>query len=107
MLKEQGNSLSRSLELVGLVQAAAVLCEQEKKVEMKQREKNIRNIGHFHIGDVPARHEPGTGEIHFKNVLRAIRETGFKDFVAMEYVPSKDAMLTLAEVRELAFGSKG
>ena len=67
--------------------------------------KNIVHIGHFHVGDVPGRHEPGTGEIHYKNVLRAIRETGFKDFVAMEYVPSKDAMLTLAEARELAFGA--
>jgi hydroxypyruvate isomerase len=67
--------------------------------------KNIGHIGHFHVGDVPGRHEPGTGEIHYKNVLRAIRETGFKEFVAMEYVPSKDAMVTLAEVRQLAFGA--
>ena len=68
--------------------------------------KNIGHIGHFHVGDVPGRHEPGTGEIHFKNVLRAIRETGFRDFVAMEYIPSKDAMQTLAQVRELAFGER-
>lgn len=64
--------------------------------------KNIGLIGHFHIGDVPGRHEPGTGEIDHRNVFRAIRETGFRDFVAMEYVPSKDAMKTLIETRELA-----
>jgi hydroxypyruvate isomerase len=63
---------------------------------------NIRHIGHFHVGDVPGRHEPGTGEIHYGNVFRAIRETGFSDFVAMEYVPSKDAMTTLREARALA-----
>jgi hydroxypyruvate isomerase len=63
---------------------------------------NIAAIGHFHVGDVPGRHEPGTGEIHHGNVFRAIHETGYKDFVAMEYVPSKDAMKTLAEVRALA-----
>jgi hydroxypyruvate isomerase len=64
--------------------------------------KNIRDIAHFHIGDVPGRHEPGTGEIHHGNVFKAIRETGFSDFVAMEYVPSKDAMTTLRETRALA-----
>ena len=63
---------------------------------------NIGAIGHIHVGDVPGRHEPGTGEIHYGNVFKAIRETGFQDFVAMEYVPSRDAMRTLAEVRALA-----
>jgi hydroxypyruvate isomerase len=64
--------------------------------------KNIRDIAHFHVGDVPGRHEPGTGEIHYGNVFKAIRETGFSDFVAMEYVPSKDPMTTLREARALA-----
>lgn len=62
---------------------------------------NIRSIGHFHVGDVPGRHEPGTGEIHFGNVFQAIRHTGYRDFVAMEYVPSRDPMQTLAEARAL------
>jgi hydroxypyruvate isomerase len=64
--------------------------------------KNIAHIGHFHVGDVPGRHEPGTGEINYANVFKAIRETGFRDFVAMEYSPAKDAMETLAEVRKIA-----
>ena len=63
--------------------------------------KNIAAIAHFHVGDVPGRHEPGTGEIHHPNVFRAIRDTGFKGFVAMEYVPSKDAMQTLKDVRRM------
>jgi hydroxypyruvate isomerase len=63
--------------------------------------KNIADIGHFHVGDVPGRHEPGTGEIHYPNVFRAIRDTKFAGFVAMEYVPSKDAMQTLVEVRRM------
>lgn len=63
---------------------------------------NIGAIGHFHIGDVPGRHEPGTGEINFPNIFQAIRQTGYKDFAAVEYVPSKDSMATLAEVRALA-----
>jgi hydroxypyruvate isomerase len=63
---------------------------------------NIGAIGHFHVGDVPGRHEPGTGEIHYGNVFRAIYQTGYRDFVAAEYVPSGDAMATLAGMRALA-----
>jgi len=47
-------------------------------------------------------HEPGTGEINYHNVFRAIRDLGFKGFVAMEYRPSKDPMQTLAEVKRIA-----
>lgn len=68
--------------------------------------ENIGAIGHFHVGDVPGRHEPGTGEINFRNVFKAIRQTGYKDYVAVEYVPSRDAMTTLAEVRTLAADSR-
>ena len=63
--------------------------------------RNITRIGHFHVGDVPGRHEPGTGEINYANVFKTIRELGFREFVAMEYVPSKDAMATLAAVRRM------
>jgi hydroxypyruvate isomerase len=63
--------------------------------------RHIARIGHFHVGDVPGRHEPGTGEINYANVFAAIHELGYRGFVAMEYVPSKDAMTTLADVRRL------
>ena len=63
---------------------------------------NIALIGHFHVGDVPGRHEPGTGEINFPSVFRAIRATGFRDYAAMEYVPLDDAMTTLKMVRSIA-----
>ena len=62
---------------------------------------NIANIGHFHVADVPHRHEPGTGEIQYANVFRAIHETGYKGFAGMEYIPSKPVMKTLADVRDM------
>ena len=63
--------------------------------------RNIQAIAHFHVGDVPGRHEPGTGEIHYGNVFKAIAETGYGGFVAMEYNPSKPPMETLRDVRSL------
>jgi len=63
--------------------------------------QNIADIAHVHVGDVPGRHEPGTGEIHHPSVFRALREVGFQGFVAMEYVPLQDAVKTLREVRKM------
>ncbi len=50
--------------------------------------KNVGQIGHIQIADVPGRHEPGTGEINYANVLNAIDESGYEGFVALEYVPA-------------------
>jgi hydroxypyruvate isomerase len=50
--------------------------------------RNIRNnidrIGHFHVGDNPGRKQPGTGELNYKNIFKAIHETGYDGFVALE-----------------------
>ncbi len=62
---------------------------------------NIGAIAHFHVGDVPGRHEPGTGEIHYQNVFRAIHATGYQGYLGMEYIPTKDAIRTLADVRAM------
>ena len=51
--------------------------------------ENIDAIGHFHIADVPGRCEPGTGEINYKNVLKAILESGYRNYVGCEYNPSE------------------
>ncbi|MBR5871156.1 MAG: TIM barrel protein [Clostridia bacterium] len=46
--------------------------------------ENIDLIGHFHIGDNPGRREPGTGEINYDNVFRAIRDAGYNRYLAFE-----------------------
>ncbi|MBM3783484.1 MAG: TIM barrel protein [Acidobacteria bacterium] len=58
-------------------------------------------IAHIHIGDVPGRHEPGTGEIHHPNVFRALRDARYTGYVGMEYVASKDPMRTLRDVHKM------
>ncbi len=42
-------------------------------------------IAYFQVGDNPGRKEPGTGEIHYGNVFRHIREKGFDGIVGMEH----------------------
>jgi hydroxypyruvate isomerase len=65
---------------------------------------NIDRIGHFHVGDVPGRHEPGTGEINYRNVFKAIFELGdrFQGSVALEYSPLAPLEQDLAAMRALA-----
>jgi Hydroxypyruvate isomerase len=41
-------------------------------------------INHYHIADNPGRNEPGTGELNYVNILRAIKETGFDGYVGLE-----------------------
>lgn len=42
-------------------------------------------IAYFQVGDNPGRHEPGTGEVNFKNVFRHIHGKGFAGIVGMEH----------------------
>jgi len=44
-------------------------------------------IGHIQIADAPYRSQPGTGEINFRVVLRAISRLGFRGSIGLEYRP--------------------
>jgi len=45
---------------------------------------NIDKVGHFHIADVPGRHQPGTGEINYENLFARVVDTGWEGFAALE-----------------------
>lgn len=63
---------------------------------------NIDKIAHFHAADVPGRHEPGTGEINWPNVLAAIVQAGYEGYVGMEYQPTTATPESLQYVMALA-----
>ena len=51
-------------------------------------------IGHYHTGGNPGRNEiDDTQEIYYPAVMKAIIETGFKGFVAHEFVPKRENKL--------------
>jgi len=68
---------------------------------------NIRNfkdvIGHYHTGGNPGRNEiDDTQEIYYPAVMKAIIETGFKGFVAHEFVPKRpDKLASLRQAVEI------
>ena len=53
---------------------------------------NIRDyydeIAYFQLADVPGRYEPGTGEINYRNVFKAIHELEFQGILGLELSPS-------------------
>jgi hydroxypyruvate isomerase len=65
-------------------------------------EKNIDLIGLVHVADVPGRHEPGTGEINYANVIRKLGQLKYSRYVAMEFIPTGDAVVSLRAAREFA-----
>lgn len=50
---------------------------------------NHQYFGHYHTGGVPGRHEiDDTQELYYPAIMKAILETGFKDYVAQEFIPT-------------------
>lgn len=47
--------------------------------------KHYDRIGYFQVGDVPGRREPGTGEVNWSNVFKAIHAKGYKGILGMEH----------------------
>jgi hydroxypyruvate isomerase len=56
-------------------------------------------IAHYHTGGVPGRNEiDDSQEIYYPAIMNAIAETGFKGFVAQEFIPKRpDALASLRQ----------
>jgi hydroxypyruvate isomerase len=60
------------------------------------------HVAVFHIADNPGRHDPGTGEMNYANIYRAIKQTGYQGYVTMEYLPEGDQTASLTRaVRDM------
>jgi hydroxypyruvate isomerase len=52
--------------------------------------KNHAYFAHYHTGGVPGRHEiDETQELHYPAIMKSIVETGYKDWVAQEFIPAR------------------
>ena len=57
-------------------------------------------IGEIQVADVPGRREPGTGEIAYPAVARALSEMGYRGTVGLEAFASGDPELALKRFRD-------
>jgi len=62
-------------------------------------------VAHVQIGDVPGRHQPGTGEVNHVNLLRAVRAAGYRDPIGLEFMPlDQDDAKAVADMLALGVG---
>jgi hydroxypyruvate isomerase len=55
-------------------------------------------IAHFHTGGVPGRHEiDNSQELYYPAIMKAIVNSGFKGFVAQEFIPAHEPLKSLRE----------
>jgi hydroxypyruvate isomerase len=58
-------------------------------------------IGHVHVADVPGRHEPGTGEIHYQRIAETLREIGYHGVIGLEAFPKGDEAQAMLRFRKV------
>jgi hydroxypyruvate isomerase len=51
----------------------------------------------FHVADNPGRNDPGTGEMNYPNIYKAIQKTGFAGYLTMEYLPAGEQVASLTK----------
>src|SRR6185295_18052390 len=56
-------------------------------------------IGEIQVADVPGRREPGTGEINYPAIARALAEIGYRGTIGMEAFASGDDAVALDRFR--------
>jgi len=52
-------------------------------------------IAHMQVADTPGRHEPGTGEVNWPFVFKAIDDGGYRGWIGCEYRPAGDTIAGL------------
>jgi hydroxypyruvate isomerase len=85
---EKGLALLKDLDTpaVGLLFDIYHAYRVESDVFRILREDASR-IGHIQIADSPERHQPGTGNIPFKRVFKAIQRAKYDGYIGLEYKP--------------------
>lgn len=60
-------------------------------------------FGHYHTAGVPGRHEiDDTQELNYPAICRAIRDTGFKGYIAQEFIPDRTSQQAKIESLQAA-----
>ena len=64
--------------------------------------RHIGAIGHIQIGDVPGRHQPGTGKINFAGLFKDLEGLAYSGYIGLEYIPlggTKDSLEWMKNAR--------
>lgn len=74
---------------------------RESEDILKVLRESFAQIGHIQIADNPGRHQPGTGEINYREFFDALERAGYSQAIAMEYVPDPDTLTSLEWLKDI------
>lgn len=64
--------------------------------------ENHQYFDHYHTGGVPGRNEiDDTQELYYPRIMQAIVDTGFKGYVAQEFIPKRDPIASLRQAIQI------
>ncbi len=69
--------------------------------DLKEIKENIDYIGHFHVADAPGRHEPGTANVNYVNILSKINKFNYDGYIGLEYRATKNDEETFGFLKEI------
>ena len=64
---------------------------------------DLDKVGHIHVADVPGRHEPGTGELNYANILKRLAALDYEGYVGFEFSPAGDDGRALEAIATLGY----
>ncbi len=99
-----------ALELIAEVESTNVGLQYDVYHSIRKGEdpfaiipEQIEHISHIQVADVPGRHQPGTGAIDFVRLFDVIDQTGYANWVSLEYIPVGSTEASLAYLRDRHF----
>ncbi len=69
--------------------------------DLKEIKENIDYIGHFHVADAPGRHEPGTANVNYVDILSEINKLNYNGYIGLEYRATKNDEETFGFLKEI------
>ncbi len=69
--------------------------------DLAEIKESIDFIGHFHVADAPGRHEPGTADVNYVDILSFINTLDYNGYIGLEYRATKPDEETLGFLKEI------
>lgn len=69
---------------------------------LRELDACLPQVGHIQIADSPGRHQPGSGEIAWKELFRLLAERGYRGWIGCEYRPTGATADSLGWMRSWA-----
>lgn len=60
----------------------------------------LQKIAHIQVADNPGRHEPGSGEINYDYLFRALDKMGYRGWIGCEYKPATTTAAGLSWIKQ-------